>query len=195
MLDTNPLLAQCSRVLKHRPEPYLKTNHQEWRATFSTDGRWVAYSSNESGQFAVYIEGYPDKRGKWLVSASGGLITAWRGNGKELYWTELDMKLMAAGIESTGDGVRVGRPQALFRLPINDPYSYFQPSRDGHRFLVYEPPSTATQQHSMVVIQNWARGWENEVMSLSSGDKLGPYDAVAPLGAAGSARCNAPALD
>jgi hypothetical protein len=116
----------------------------------------VAYNSNESGQHEIYIQGYPDKRGKTLVSAAGGQQPAWRADGRELYWRAPDGTVMAAGIELAADRVRPGRPQPLFRLPVLEEGLYFQPSRDGQRFLVYEPVGGAQRELPMAVIQNWA---------------------------------------
>ena len=64
--------------------------------------------------------------------------------------------VMLAGIELGAAGVRHDRPRPLFRLPVFDGFPYFQPSRDGQRFLVYEPVGGAQQHRPMVVIQNWA---------------------------------------
>ncbi|MBM3740809.1 MAG: hypothetical protein FJW39_34115, partial [Acidobacteria bacterium] len=132
-------LSGGNAVGEARPEPYLKTSFFEGAAAFSPDGRWVAYNSNESGRSEVYIQGYPDKRGKWLVSAAGGFLPTWRADGKELYWGGPDGAVIAAGIELAAHGVRPGRPQPLFRLPVVDGFPHFQTSRDGQRFLVYEP--------------------------------------------------------
>jgi dipeptidyl aminopeptidase/acylaminoacyl peptidase len=123
---------------------------------FSPDGRWLAYSSNESGRQEIYIQGYPDKRGKWRVSAKGGTYSVWRANGKELYWIGLDGMLMAADVELQANEVRLSRPQELFRFPVVNSFPVFQPDRDGQRFLVYEPESAISQKPSMVVVQNWA---------------------------------------
>jgi len=67
-------------------EPWLKTDFNEPRAVFSPDGRWVAYQSSESGRHEIYVQGYPEKRGRRLVSTAGGLSPVWRRDGKELYW-------------------------------------------------------------------------------------------------------------
>ena len=137
-----------------KPEAYLQTKYSE-NGTFSPDGRWVAYSSDESGRSEIYVQGFPDRRGKWPISAEGGLWPAWRADGKELYWVGLDRTLMAASVELQPARVRVLRTEALFRLPTEDLFSFFQPSRDGRRFLVYEPEG-APQFRPMVVQLNWA---------------------------------------
>ncbi len=138
-----------------KPEAYLQTKYEERNATFSPDGRWVAYDSDESGRSEIYVQGFPERRGKWLVSAEGGRTPAWRADGKELYWVGPDGTLMAASVELQAAGVRPGRTEALFRLPTDDQFASFQPGRDGRRFLVYEPEG-APQDRPMVVVENWA---------------------------------------
>ena len=138
-----------------KPEAYLQTKYSEGSASFSPDVRWVAYDSDESGRDEIYVQGFPERRGKWLVSAEGGETPAWRADGKELYWLGQDDTLMAASVELQAAGVRVGRTEALFRLPTVDLLATFQPGHDGRQFLVQEPES-APQDRPMVVQLNWA---------------------------------------
>jgi hypothetical protein len=137
-----------------KPEAYLQTKYLEYGATFSPDGRWVAYESDESGRNEIYVQGFPERRGKWLVSAEGGRTPEWRADGKELYWVGPDRTLMAASVELQAARMRPGQPEALFRLPAVDLYATFQPGRDGRRFLVQEPES-APKDRPMVVVENW----------------------------------------
>jgi Tol biopolymer transport system component len=139
-----------------KPEAYLQTKYGEFSASFSPDGRWVAYMSNEneSGRHEIYVQGFPERRGKWPISAEGGRAAAWRADGKELYWVGQDDTLMAASVELQAAGVRVLRTEALFRLPAGDERPFYEPSRDGRRFLVYEPEGA--QDRAMVVVENWA---------------------------------------
>ena len=140
---------------ERKPEAYLQTKYSENFTTFSPDGRWVAYDSDESGRSEIYVQGFPERRGKWPVSADGGRRPAWRADGKELYWAGPDGTLMAASVELQAAGVRPGRTEALFRLPAGDEHAWFQPGHDGRRFLVYEPEG-APQYRPMVVQLNWA---------------------------------------
>ena len=71
-------------TVERKPEAYVQTKYNELGASFSPDGRWVAYHSDESGKREVYVQGFPERRGKWLVSV--GSKPEWRGDGKELYW-------------------------------------------------------------------------------------------------------------
>jgi Tol biopolymer transport system component len=135
-----------------KPQPWVQSKFQETSAAFSPDGRWVAYRSSESGRPEIYIQGFPDHRGKWLISSAGGVLPQWRADGKELFWRGLDDTLMAASIDLQQAGVRAGQPQPLFRLPP----SSFSPARDGKRFLVPEPEGGQQPDRPMVVQLNWA---------------------------------------
>ena len=134
-------------------EAYLETKYSEGDAVFSPDGRWVAYNSNESGRYEIYVEGYPERRGKWLVSAEGGGFPQWRGDGKELYYRKSDGTLMAASMVLQAGGVQVGRAEALFRAMGQ--HDYFGSAKDGKRFLAAEQDGSE-QAFPMVVQLNYA---------------------------------------
>jgi len=138
--------------------PYVQTKFVEEGGVFSPDGRWVAYHSDESGRFEVYLQGFPERRGKWLVTAEGGQRPNWRADGKELYWKGLDGRtVMAAAVELQAGGVKTGRGEVLFRgggVLFTPP----QPSRDGKRFLEVIPEGGEAAALPMVVVLNWATG-------------------------------------
>ncbi len=138
---------------ERKEEAYLETKYSEGFAVFSPDGRWVAYRSDQSGRAEIYVEGYPERRGKWLVSSEGGLYSQWRGDGKELYWIKPDGTIMAASMVLQAGGVQVGRVDALFR-PTGES-SYFRSAKDGKRLLISEPEGSQ-QEFPMVVIENYA---------------------------------------
>jgi hypothetical protein len=123
-----------------KPFVFLKTNSDERRATFSPDGKWVAYTSNESGQLEVYLRPFSG-RGQWQVSTGGGAFPQWAHDGKELYYFAPDATLMATPITFKGSTIDPGAPVALFRTrvvgggtDINQGVQ-FDVSRDG-RFLI-----------------------------------------------------------
>jgi WD40-like Beta Propeller Repeat len=78
--------------------------------SFSPDGRWLAYSSNESGILQVYVRAFPNTGGKWQVSNSGGVHPEWSRNGRELFFEALDNRIMVSAYTMTGDSFVAGKP-------------------------------------------------------------------------------------
>jgi eukaryotic-like serine/threonine-protein kinase len=127
-------------------------------AQLSSDGRWIAYSSNESGQpqTEIYIQTFPNPSGKWQISTSGGIAPRWRRDSKEIFFISPDGKLMAVPLQSTGSVLEVSRPTFLFDIPIltGVPWPQYDVSADGQRFLVnsVDEGNVATP---ITVIVNW----------------------------------------
>jgi Tol biopolymer transport system component len=105
------------------------------RGRFSRDGNWVAYESDESGQFEVYVQNFPATANRWQVSASGGGSAWWSSDGKELFFYSLDRKLMAVDL-TLGRTFEAGRPRDLFLVPGLIANGRFVASLDGQRFLL-----------------------------------------------------------
>jgi Tol biopolymer transport system component len=150
---------------ERKPIPYLVTPFNEEQAKFSPDGKWVAYSSNESGSVEVYVRPFPaSSGGKWLVSNGGGREVRWRPDGKELFYVAPDGALMAAEVHAGGSSFEVGVPKTLFHPQITGGtggglnFSWrYDVSRDGQRFLI----NNAAEQTTAVPIHmdiNWAAG-------------------------------------
>jgi Tol biopolymer transport system component len=87
-----------------KPFPFLKTPFEDYDGQFSPDGRWIAYASNESGRFEIYVQPFPGPGGKLLISADGGLQPRWNKNGKEIFYISLDSKMMAVPVKLSQDG-------------------------------------------------------------------------------------------
>jgi Tol biopolymer transport system component len=123
-----------------RPVPYLQTSASETQAKFSPDVRWVAYASNESGSYEVYVRRFPDTGAKWQISTLGGAQPQWRSDGRELFYLGLDGKLMAAPISASPAGIQAAEPRALFDTGIIgslfERRNHYAVTRDGQRFLV-----------------------------------------------------------
>ena len=121
------------------PYPFKQTAQSENWAAFSPDGRWVAYSSDESGTAEVYVSAFPPPASgrKSLVSTSGGTQTRWRRDGKELYFLSSDRQIVAASVNGGGTDFEVldVRPLFQIRLPWGQ-YHAFDATADGQRFLV-----------------------------------------------------------
>src|SRR5438309_4316078 len=95
-----------------KPQPFLQTAFNEVYGRFSPDGHWVAYASNESGRFEIYVVPFPSRGGKWQVSTGGGLWPRWRHDGKELFYlTETTTTIMAATVNGSGPTFEVGAVQ------------------------------------------------------------------------------------
>jgi eukaryotic-like serine/threonine-protein kinase len=145
-----------------KPQPVIQTNFVDIHGQFSPDGRWIAYSSNESGQFQVYVQTFPPSGSKWPVSIDGGSQPRWRGDGRELYYFTPDLKLMAVEVNGQRDKFQVGVPKLLFELRVRGagvdlgfPGSgYYTVTRDGKRFLVASSADVPDKQQ-ITVILNW----------------------------------------
>ncbi len=92
--------------------PYLATQFAELEASFSPDGRWVAYQSNESGRNEVYVRPFPPSGGRWQVSDEGGSYPRWAKDGSELYYRTDDGILMVA-VDTSADSFSASRPRLI----------------------------------------------------------------------------------
>jgi len=120
-----------------RPYPFLQSTASENWASFSPDGKWVAFSSTEGGQVEVYVSSFPPNGRHWRVSADGGSQARWRRDGKEIFYLAPDRTLMAASIAISKRDFSVVEYQPLFQ--VNAPYGAyhaFDVTADGQRFLV-----------------------------------------------------------
>jgi Tol biopolymer transport system component len=131
---------------------YLRRGINNGDAKFSPDGRWIAYTSEESGRNEVYIGAFPDPGERWQVSTDGGIQPRWRRDGKELYYLSSDLRLMSVELKSSGGILEPGVPTLLFEphpLP-----TFFDAAGDGQRFLVLS--SGIEQSPPVILVQNWA---------------------------------------
>ena len=148
-------------VSDHQQLSIAKSSFEERDGQFSPDGRWVAYSSNESGRFEVYVQGFPAPREKLLVSPNGGGQPRWRRDGRELFYVAPDSRLMAVPVTLTTQArPDIGTVSPLFvaRLagdvvPGGNKQQYAV-SSDGQRFLM----NVATEDRPLTpitVILHW----------------------------------------
>jgi Tol biopolymer transport system component len=137
-----------------KPKPFLVTPGIDGLPMFSPDGRWIAYQSEESGRFEVYVQAWPEPGGRWQVSPKGGREPVWRRDGRELHYIALDRRLMAVPIRSNA-GIEFGTPQAPFqtRMPII-PFCKYDVSADGQRFLVNTLVGEG-RPNPITLVQNW----------------------------------------
>jgi serine/threonine-protein kinase len=138
----------------------LVTEHDERNAAISPDGRWMAFESNLSGRYEVYVRPFPDvDNGRWPLSTAGGSEAVWAPNGKEIFYVSADNKLMAVPVQTTS-GFVAGKP-----VPLFDVRTYFfggagrnyDVAPDGKRFaMVKNPVSSVDRAVPLTVVLNWA---------------------------------------
>jgi eukaryotic-like serine/threonine-protein kinase len=146
-----------------KPAPFLATPFNESHGQFSPNGRWFAYTSNESGRHEVYVRSFPgssDGDGKWQISNGGGDQPRWRRDGKELLYVSLDNKLMSAEV-GTGPSFQPGVPKSLFTGPVLGPGFFagwsWDVAPDGQRFLI-ETAVEGVNSPVITVVLNWQAG-------------------------------------
>ena len=146
-----------------RVQPMVQTPADERNAEITPDGRWVAYQSNETGQYEIYVRPFPDvSSGHWQVSTSGGTRPLWARNGQELFYVTPIGQLMGVRVDREARWT-AGTPMKL----LEGPYFFgggafagrsYDVARDGRRFLMIKPvggSERASAPASLVVVQNW----------------------------------------
>jgi Tol biopolymer transport system component/tRNA A-37 threonylcarbamoyl transferase component Bud32 len=139
-----------------QPSEFLSQKLNTSDAMFSPDGHWVAYSSQESGRNEIFVTQFPEARGKWQISASGGRQPRWRRDGKAIFFWATDQNFMEAEVETKGGQFQVGAVRPLFKVamplsPFGSPTYDVTP--DGQRFIVNTANSTGDQP--LTVVTNW----------------------------------------
>ena len=140
---------------------FISSVGDQMHGNFSPDGHLLAYTSNESGRFEIYVETVPRSDWKRPVSTNGGYEPRWRADGRELYYLSSDRKLMAVDV---GPGPSFGTPKLLFqtqiRAGVTSLRTHYVPSRDGERFLVNTALDIAPSPITVVV--DWPASLKKE---------------------------------
>jgi Tol biopolymer transport system component len=147
-----------------QPIAFKNTAATEKHLQFSPNGRWLAYSSDESGAEEIYVEGVPEAaggspsaQGRWQISTGGGAQPRWRGDGRELFFVSPDGQMMSVATESAANEFKASPPKALFGTSIRTsaaPIYQYDVTSDGRRFLIAEPPD-GTRNSAIGVVLNW----------------------------------------
>lgn len=139
-----------------QPRPFSNTPFWEKQATFSPNGRWLAYVSDDSGQFEVYLRPFPGPGARVPISSEGGEEPAWSKSGRELFYRS-GGRMMSVSISETPE-LTAGRPQVLFEglyHYADFPTRTYDVGPDGRFVMVTEPePDEATRQ--LHVVLNWS---------------------------------------
>ena len=148
----------------------VETMSRDSLPQFSPDGRWIAYSTIESGAWEVFVTPYPPGPGRQQVSSGGGTDVKWSGDGHELYYAA-PSGILVVPVEYTARGIRLGTPEVLLEGSgyragshvAGEPYPAFDPSPDGQGFVVIQsPPGSWGNDHVRLVT-----GWFAELERLA----------------------------
>jgi dipeptidyl aminopeptidase/acylaminoacyl peptidase len=144
-----------------KPIAVVQTKAEDRNAQFSPDGKWIAYESDDSGRFEIYVQPFPGPGPKEQISNAGGTQVRWGADGRELFYIALDRQLMAVPIHLDAEHrtIEAARPAPLFTTRVGDPdqsvsRQQYIVSADGSRFLM----NTLTGEDTtspITVILNW----------------------------------------
>ena len=155
---------------EHTVQPLVQTPFQELNAEISPDGRWLAYQSNESGRFEIYVRPFPNVNdARWQVSSSGGSRPVWAQGGRELFYVSAEGEALMTVPVKGGPTFQSGAPAKLldtgaYYFPpaasgsTGDPGRTYDVSRDGSRFLMIKTGTVgdeAAGPQSITVVVNW----------------------------------------
>ena len=133
------------------PFPLVQGEFDEGYARFSPDGRWVAYISNESGRYELYLTRFPNGEGKWQLTSEGAdWLIGWKGDGTEMYYLDTSTRICRVGIE-LGDEVAMGEPSCLFETTS---FNTWASDPSGERFIV-GVPEVVQAGWPITLIANW----------------------------------------
>jgi len=144
-----------------KPFPLVNTQFSDVQPLISPDGKWVAYASNESGRFELYITSFPVPTSKLQVSTAGGQSPRWRYDGKQIFFVSDDRHIMAVDVGARGNSLVLGVPHAVAALTVNAPssgLSSFGPvevSPDGKRLLVSMTKNASDAVEPATLVINW----------------------------------------
>ncbi|MBL7995199.1 PD40 domain-containing protein, partial [bacterium] len=149
-----------------KPFDFLSSEFDEYMGTLSPDQKWLAYVSNESGSYQVYVQSFPERKGKWQISTQGGLEPRWSPDGRTLYYHQ-NTRMMAVAI-STNPAFSAGQPQLLFEgmpfLPTDSGVTY-DVTPDGQYFISTRANKNDNFQQITVVL-NWFTDLKSKISNI-----------------------------
>ncbi len=125
-----------------KPQVFLNGPFVEAVPVFSPDGRWLAYSANDTGIFEVYVRPFPSSGGKWQISSGGGFFPKWSPNGRELFYRSADSRIMVATYRVMGNSFFADKPRVWSETQVENrgPRPTFDLHPDGKRFVILKQP-------------------------------------------------------
>jgi serine/threonine-protein kinase len=159
-VSVSPTTLQDIRVLsvdqRGASKPFVETQFREGGPAFSPDGKWIAYVSDESGRFEIYVRPFPGPGEKWPISVEGGNEPVWPRNGRQLFYRAGDA-MMAVDVE-TRPTFSAGKPRKLFDTPYERSlalWANFDASPDGQRLLMVKRENASPAATHINVVLNW----------------------------------------
>ena len=138
-----------------KARPVVEGPFEETLATFSPDGRYVTYASDETGRTEVYLRSLPGEGSPWQISLEGGQTPVWRADGREMFFYGEDGFIHAVEVDLEG-GVNIGTPRPLFRAQMRfDRGDHYDVAPDGQSFVI-NTPMIETTPRPMSVALNWS---------------------------------------
>jgi serine/threonine protein kinase len=157
---TVPLEETNGQIKAGKPEQFLKSPFTGLFPAFSPDGKWLAYSSNATGTYEVFVQAFPDTAGRWQISNNGGTFPVWSPNGHDLLYQSGD-RIMASDYTAKGDRFVAGKPHVWLAKPggFNAGFDRaWDLAPDGKRVAVVTPaetPGAPKQDHEVVMLLNF----------------------------------------
>jgi Tol biopolymer transport system component len=136
-----------------KPRPFLASPALEPIARFSSNGRYIAYQSDETGRFEIYVAAFPGPGSRWQISQSGGVEPRWSHDDQELFFFAPDNRLMAAKVKTDGASFDVGVIQPLFQSRSMGFTYRYDVARDGKRFLLVA--GLPQELSPITILTNW----------------------------------------
>jgi eukaryotic-like serine/threonine-protein kinase len=157
---TVPVESDGGGLRAGKPEAFLETPFNERSPSFSPDGRWLAYASDESGTLQLYVRAFSDKTAKRQISNSGGNIVVWSPNGRELFFNNMGSQIMTASYTVKGDLFLTGKPRLWSEKRIANvmPPWNFDLAPDGKHIVALMPtevPDGEKAQHHVIFLLNF----------------------------------------
>jgi serine/threonine-protein kinase len=161
-LWTVPVESDGAGLRAGKPEVFLQTPADERYPSFSADGQWLAYTSNESGAYQVYVRAFPDKGVKVQISNSGGAYPVWARHGRELFFRNTDSQIMVADYTVKGNSFAASKPRLWSEKRLADfgvvGYGTYDLAPDGKRIAALMPaagPKAQKAENHVIFLQNF----------------------------------------
>ena len=140
------------------PRPVVATEFDELAPRLSPDGKWIAYVSNESGRYDVYVRPFPNPGGRVVVSSGGGEEPLWSRDGRQIFYRSPSAIIIAATVSLSANPEVVARDTIMADDFLANPFHpMYDVTPDGKRLLLLEGDAN---QRQLTVILNWTRSLE-----------------------------------